>query len=236
MVLEFRDLLMYNSSENILSIGDVHIGLEEAMNKQGWLVPRHAYKEMKARIKKQLDALKTKKQTIVLLGDLKHEFGRISEQEWRDTLDFIDFLSEFGKIILIQGNHDSVLGPIAGKKNIELLPAYKAGEYLYMHGDRLPTKTELSGVKTIIIGHEHPAITLHDGAKRETYKCFLDGTWKMKRLIVQPSIHTLTEGTDVLKEKLMSPMLKDISKFKVYIVGESAVLDFGNIKKLQENE
>ncbi|MFH1649523.1 MAG: metallophosphoesterase [Candidatus Woesearchaeota archaeon] len=236
MILQFHDLYIYNPEENILSIGDVHIGLEEAINKAGWLIPRYVYPEIKARVKKTLEKFKAKKPVILLLGDIKHEFGRISEQEWRDAVDFIDFLSQYGKLVMIKGNHDTIMGPIATKKNIELVDEYVAGEYYYCHGDRIPETLTFQNAKTIIIGHEHPAVSLRESAKVEKYKCFLVGKWKKKTLIVQPSIHTLTEGTDILAEKLLSPFLIDIRKFKVHIVGEDKVYEFGTVRELQEME
>ena len=54
-------------------------------------------------------------------------------------------------------------------------------------------------------------------------------------LIVQPSFMTLTAGTDVTREKLISPLLKKgVDDFKCYIVNEATheVLDFGIVKDL----
>ena len=83
-----------------------------------------------------------------------------------------------------------------------------------------------------MIGHEHPAISLRDGPRVETVKCFLVGKSKGKTIIVLPSFNLVHEGTDVLKEMRLGPILpKDIKKFDVYIVSDN-VYHFGKIKKL----
>ena len=64
---------------------------------------------------------------IIINGDIKHEFGTISEQEWRHTLRLLDFLSRYcDEVILIKGNHDMILGPIAKKRNVKVLEYYVA--------------------------------------------------------------------------------------------------------------
>ena len=84
----------------------------------------------------------------------------------------------------------------------------------------------------MIIGHEHPAIGLRDKGRVEKYKCFFKGKYKDKILIVIPSFNMLTEGTDILKEKLLSPFLQQkLDDFEIFIVGKE-VLYFGKVKNL----
>src|SRR3989344_3602790 len=179
--IEVVDLsLCFNAT---LVIADVHIGYEEALNKQGILVPRLQFEEMLKRMDKIFSQLKNKKiERIIVNGDLKHEFGTISEQEWRNTLKFLDLLAKHcDEIILVKGNHDTILGPIARKRNVKVLdyvviePATdksnngknslkKSSKTLIAHGDKIP-KEALKDVSTIIIGHEHPAVSLKEGAR-----------------------------------------------------------------------
>ena len=88
-----------------------------------------------------------------------------------------------------------------------------------------------SRIKTIIIGHEHPAVVITDGVKREKYKCFLRGTYKKKELIVLPSFNFVSMGTDVLHGKLLSPLLTNIEKFEVFAV-EDKIYPMGKVKDL----
>src|SRR3989338_5426397 len=66
---------------------------------------------------------------IVLLGDVKHVFGSVLNQEWGDVLRLIDYfngkMKKRGKIIITRGNHDAILEPIAKKReNVQLVDYY----------------------------------------------------------------------------------------------------------------
>ncbi len=224
------DLALYLKKQNIIILSDLHIGYEEALNKQGILIPRFHFSDMMQKAKKIFEGRKFKK--IVINGDLKHEFGQISRQEWTDTLKFLDLCSQHSEeIVLIKGNHDTILGPIAEKKNLKLKNYEIIDDILIMHGDILPD-FDIKSFRILIIGHEHPAISLRESFHTETFKCFLKGRFRKKILIVMPSFNLVTEGTDILKEQLLSPFLKgDISNFEVFIVGKETYF-FGKVKNL----
>jgi len=250
--MEIVDLGLYFDSA--LVIADVHIGYEEALNKQGVLVPRLQFEEIVKRMESILNKLKGREiHRIIVNGDLKHEFGTISEQEWRNTLKFLDLLARHcEEIVLVKGNHDTILGPIAKKRNVKVVDCYlidynkneynngrpltkknKPGKALIIHGDRIPEKKFLQQAGTVIIGHEHPAISIKEGPRVETYKCFLKGRYKGRNLIVQPSFNTIIEGTNILRDKVLSPFLKQkLANFEVYAV-EDKVYDFGKLKDLR---
>ncbi|MBN2052058.1 metallophosphoesterase [Candidatus Woesearchaeota archaeon] len=225
-------LTLFLEKQKILVIADSHIGFEESLNKQGVLIPRLQFSE----ITKHLDTVfkDIKPELVVMLGDIKHEFGIISRQEWRDTLSLLDYLMEkAGKVILIKGNHDTILGPLAEKKNLAIREYFLVDNYLFCHGHKLfdEKSADWKKSKTIIIGHEHPAISLRDGPRVEKYKCFLLGKFKNKKLIVMPSFNFVTEGTDILQEKLLSPFIRNISAFEAFIVGDKTY-KFGKVGKL----
>ena len=226
------DLALYLTKYKAIIIADTHIGYEESLNKQGIMIPRFHFKDLIQRIEKILK--KVKPDTIIINGDVKHELGTISEQEWRHTLKLLDFLSKKCKnLILIKGNHDKFLGPIGKKRNLEIVEELIIDDILITHGDKIPEIAQNKNIKKIIIGHEHPAIGLREKARIETFKCFLVGRWKDKTLIVQPSLNLVTEGTDVSKEKLLSPFLKqDLSNFGCYIAADK-VYKFGKLKNLR---
>ena len=250
--IEIVDLSLYFNAT--LVIADVHIGYEEALNKQGILVPRLQLEEMLKRMDKIFRHLKNKKiERIIVNGDLKHEFGTISEQEWRNTLKFLDLLAKHcDEIILIKGNHDNILGPIAKKRNVKILENYliepvkkeyinektltikrTKNKTLVLHGDKIPDKESLKDVSTIIIGHEHPAVSIKEGPRVEQFKCFLKGKYKGRDLIVQPSFNPMAEGTDLLRDKILSPFLKqNLDSFDVFIV-EDKVYEFGKLRNLR---
>ena len=227
--IKIIDLALYLTKSKTLIIADSHIGYEESLNRQGILIPRFHFKDLIERLEKILR--KIKPETIIINGDIKHELGKISEQEWRYTLRLIDFLNRHCKsLFLIRGNHDKVLGPIAKKRNIQVADQIIIDNILITHGNKLVKIPKQ--IKTIIIGHEHPAVGLREQTRTETFKCFLKGKYKSKTLIVQPSFNLVTEGTDITKEKTLSPFLKqNLTNFECYIVADK-IYKFGKLKNL----
>ncbi|MAG78554.1 phosphoesterase [archaeon] len=224
--IEIKDLGLYLVKEKVLIISDTHIGQDEALNKEGILIPRFGFKDLKDKLGKVLDL---ELNEIVINGDLKHEFGIISNSEWSQTLELLDILEKkCKKIILIKGNHDTILGPIAKRKNLELKEFYKIGDVLICHGDKIIKED----CKVIIIGHEHPTVGLREDSRVEVFKCFLKGKWKGKELIVMPSFNFVTKGSDILREETLSPYLEDLSNFEVFVVSDK-VYDFGKVKELK---
>jgi uncharacterized protein len=229
------DLGLFVKKEKILILSDMHIGQEAAMNKDGLLIPRFSFKDLISKTQKILE--ETNPKIIILNGDVKHEFGGISREEWKHTLDYLDILLEYGHVVIIKGNHDKIIAPIAERKGIPVVDFYSINSDAYVcHGDVIPQDTYYNKSKIVIIGHEHPAVGLRDGNRVEKYKCFLKGTYgkgsKAKTLIVMPSMNSLTEGTDVLSEKLLSPFLhQNLANFEVWIV-ENKVFYFGKLKGL----
>lgn len=212
-----------------LVIGDIHIGYEEAMNKQGVLIPRLQFDDLISRLERLLEE---KPETVVINGDLKHEFGKISETEWRHTLRFIDRLSG-RRLILIRGNHDKILGPIADKRDIEIADHHLIDDTYILHGDRMPDDGDFRCSGSIVMGHEHPAIGISDGIRTERFKCFLKGRYEDKNLIIMPSFLQVTEGSDVLQKRFISRMAKEATDIEVFVAGKK-VLSFGRLEELRK--
>ena len=228
--IEIIQTSLWIKESKVLVINDLHIGYEEALHHKGILVPKHQLEEIIQIMEEIL--CKVKPKIIIINGDLKHEFGKVLRQEWREVLLFLDFLLQrCDEVIIIKGNHDPIIAPIADKRGVRVLTEYIVGDILIIHGDELVDVN----AKRIIIGHEHPAITIRQGSKWEKFKCFLKGSWKKKELIAVPSFNPLLEGTDVLKEKVISPFLKKLDNFSVFIVNKGEVFDFGKVKDISQN-
>ena len=231
--IEIIETALWLKKQNILIINDLHIGYEEVLQRKGILVPKFQLKEIITKLEHILE--KTKPEKVIINGDLKHEFGTVLKQEWKEVLQFLDVVLQKCKtVIIIKGNHDPIIAPIAEKRRVAVVTEYSVDDTLIVHGDEL---METKATR-IIIGHEHPAITMREGSKWEKYKCFLKGKWqrneKDRELIAVPSFNPLLEGTDILKEEVLSPFLEDIATFKVYIVNKGEVFDFGKVKDLQK--
>lgn len=196
-------------ANDYLVISDLHLGYEEALNYQGVMVPKFQYPLLTNRLEEVL--FQQKAEGIIINGDFKHEFGKISRQEWSETLDFVDFLrNHFQGIILIQGNHDPLTPIIARKTGLEMHKHYSTGDFLVMHGDQVPGNWDEIDEKTIIIGHEHPTLGLRSGERVEKMKCYLKGQFQGKNLVLMPSFNFVSEGSDILHEKPLSRFSREI--------------------------
>lgn len=233
-------LALYLASENTLVLSDVHIGFEETLNKKGVLLPRLQLQEIKkqlsqilAQLRKEFRIMKLHK--IVLNGDIKHEFGTVNAQEWREMARFLQILKRYtSKIVVVKGNHDVIFHPLANKYNLEIKDADYIGDLLIMHGDALPHKKQLKKrPRAIIIGHEHPAIAFAE--RNDKYKCFLKTHWKKIPLIVTPSFFFFRAGMDITAKETHSPFLQNVSdNTEVFVVDPESqdILAFGKLKDI----
>ncbi len=235
--IEIIETSLWLKEEKILIVNDFHLGYEEALQQKGILVPKFQLQEIiiiLLRIFRKVKPLK-----IIINGDLKHEFGKMSSQEWKEVRQLLDFLRQHSKeIIIVRGHHDLAIRSFAEKKEderkeekrVKIVAEYHCGDTLIIHGDELVETT----AQRIIIGHEHPAITLRAGGKWEKYKCFLKGRWNEKEIIAVPSFNPLIEGTDILKEETLSPFLKDLDPFEVFIINAGEIFSFGEVRGIRD--
>jgi len=223
-------LTLHAVGEDALVLADLHLGFEESLNRQGIMVPRFQYKDVVSEVDEALRIARPGK--VIICGDLKHEFGSISGQEWAEVMGFLRGLERY-EVTIVKGNHDTVVGPIGDKKGVKMVDGLRIGSTLFIHGHEVPGKDSLAGVKTIVMAHEHPCVGLREGDRVEKVKCFLVGRWGRYDLIVLPSMNLVTEGVDVMTEELLSPLLtKGVGEFKAYGVEEGKVLSFGKAKNL----
>ena len=224
--IKIEDLCLLIENETLV-VGDLHLGFEESLNKQGILIPRIQFTEVMKRLSMLLKKLKPKK--VIIVGDVKHEFGTISNQEWNNILKVFKLIKEYSELIIIKGNHDTILKPITEKENINILNEYWLNDIQFLHGDIIPKKLG----KLIIMGHEHPAIKFKE-RPTEKFKCFLKGKYKTHELIVMPSFNFISLGSDITKNQLLSPFLKkaDLNNFEVYVI-EDKPYYFGKVKNLE---
>ena len=210
-----------------LILGDLQLGYEQVASRHGVALPKFQLQDILERLGKIFR--KVTATTLLINGDVKHDFGRILDQEWQEILQFFDFcLRHVQKIIIVKGNHDLLIDPIADKRNIQVVDSYTLGDALIIHGHKLSKET----APVIIIGHEHPAVSFKE-KPGEKYKCYLVGKWKQSILLVMPSFNPLTEGSDITREKFLSPYLKPgIDQFAVYVV-EDKIYPFGKVKDLR---
>ncbi|MBD3252375.1 hypothetical protein GF386_01440 [Candidatus Pacearchaeota archaeon] len=229
---------------DVLVIGDMHLGYEEQFQKA--IFPGLHKKQIIKKIEGVFDYLEKKKiniREIVILGDLKHDFGNISNREWREVLEFLDYLkNKTYKITVIKGNHDKVLIPILRKRDIELRDFYIREGVCFLHGDGLFEQCLNRQTDVLVFGHLHPAIIIADKYKSEKFKCFLKGRWKSKTVYVLPSFTPVSYGFDLLdidetnknKKEHFIIENKELKNFEVIIYNnkDKKEYNFGKLREL----
>jgi len=118
--IEIIETALWLKKQNILIINDLHIGYEEVLQRKGILVPKFQLKEIITKLEHILE--KTKPEKVIINGDLKHEFGTVLKQEWKEVLQFLDVVLQKCKtVIIIKGNHDPIIAPIAEKRRVAVV-------------------------------------------------------------------------------------------------------------------
>jgi len=232
---------LYLRDLDTVVVADLHLGYEEALSERGIYVPPVQLSVIKRLLRLILD--ETKASRVIILGDVKHEFGSALRQEWREVLNLFNWLKERDvRVEVVRGNHDNFLIPILKRLEVPLHdPILVEGRYAMVHGHKpLPPEAYAENVEYILMGHEHPAVLFRDelGVKMK-FKCFLDGRYEGRRVIVVPALSPLMPGTEVnLTEpsELLSPLLKEVNldAYRVYVVDvEAGVYDFGPLGTLK---
>lgn len=204
-----------------LVISDLHLGIEQSFRDNGLLLPMSSFSGIKTQITDLLK--KVKPARVIINGDLKHEFGKISHSEWRDTEELLRLILSHAGLLLIKGNHDAALGPIADRMGILLADHYLLGSIYICHGHRVPDDDDFQRATTIVIGHEHPAVVLREHGRSEKFQCYLKGRMRDKDILVMPAFSG--GGSDIAGPRL-SPIISGMDDFDVFIIEKGNVVHF----------
>ncbi len=244
--IEAVDLALYLEKFHTLVLADVHVGYEAALVREGTLLPKQHLDRLVTRLTRIFDQLDVNKKSplerIIINGDLSHQFGFLTYQESLESLKLLNNFDGICKeILLLKGNHDGNLMPLTeGGQRVRVENSFQLGSMLLLHGDQEPQRIPPE-IEIVIIGHEHPAIGLRDRVtgRVELYKCFLVGRYRQLGLIVQPSFNPLAQGSDLTRERTLSPLLSEdgVGGFEVYPVSDDgSCFRFGPLRKLLEQE
>ena len=239
----FIDKTVFFPEQGILAVGDLHVGYDYMLVQSGVLVPERQIKETLEdfeRIIEKIKSLGYELKKIVFLGDIKHSFGYefAERNELREIIAALTKYVPEENIIFVKGNHDTMDYTLERKmKPYHIEP--DAG-IAFIHGHQTFPEIFDKGIKTVVLGHLHPSVILEEtpGVKREIYKCFLEGESHDKNLIILPSFLGMSEGTPVntyiedYSEDFSIVPKKDIMKFRIHVVGDDEVLDFGEVREL----
>lgn len=236
MQYEFISKSLFFPEKGILVIGDLHIGYDKMLRQSGILIPERQIRDIIDDLKKIFRMIKKKKyelKKIIFIGDIKHSFAFEKEEKF-EFQEVINFLGEYlpkENIIFIKGNHDTIDYSFEGNTK----DYYIDGEIAFVHGHELFKKIFDKKIKLIVMGHIHPSVILSDsvGIKKERYKCFLEGKYKGKKILIVPSFLEFVEGTPVneygegYSDFFSIIPRKSLMNFKVHIVGDDKIYEFG---------
>lgn len=195
--------------EKTLAVADLHLGYAWAHRAAGQMMPLSIKEDTIERL--ELLVRDYCPRELVILGDVVHRAIRIPALV-RTLQDFYEALAPLTTLRLVAGNHDKHLGELLKRAALELpLHAeWSAGRVRCVHGDGgLPAaEAMLQGAQKsgecILIGHEHPALSLPDGPTRIKVPVFL---WS-SGLLVLPAYSPWAAGSDIQRGQYLSPFLQ----------------------------
>jgi hypothetical protein len=209
-------------------IGDLHLGYERALEQEGMYVPRTNTSAIRDALNEILYRYEPSR--VVLLGDVKHDFRRSGYEEKREVRSIIELIAEAAEIVVVRGNHDNYLQNIISDLGV------LAVDYVDIMGFRLEHGHSDSGVRPVIIGHEHPSVripgSVGGGLK---IQCFVHA--ERDGVIVLPPFSPFSSGNDlVVDEKcVMAPALRasDFATAELYGVTDVGLIDLGTLADLE---
>ncbi len=144
----------------ILVVGDLHIGFERELAMRG-IHPISQWKRFLNNI--AMAGMKLRTNTLVILGDLKHDVIGGGRRELAEASMLLRKLKVvFERIIVTRGNHDSLLRDALedmGVDEIEFKEArgFSARSIYFMHGHAIPGD-EVARSKVVLLAHAHPVL------------------------------------------------------------------------------
>lgn len=192
----------------VLAVADLHLGYAWAHRAEGNLLPISAQEDTTERLIRLIDRYQPSE--VVILGDVVHR--AVDAPALHTELRWLALnVGERARLRLIGGNHDRQLAATLAAAGIalEIDEAIEVGPHVLLHGDEshaATAKERLAQLRAqsgrVILGHEHPAITLGDGvASRAKCPCFLVGPG----LIVVPAFSAWAAGTESRDDRFLSP-------------------------------
>ncbi|MCD6490902.1 MAG: metallophosphoesterase [Candidatus Njordarchaeia archaeon] len=229
---------VYIKSIDTIVCADFHLGYEVVLaDEEGYFLPQAQFHEILDELKRITKQFRAKE--IVIVGDLKHKFSRRTRQETREVLKILEFINQnFDKGILVRGNHDNFIRGLFNRyENIDFIDRYYIeGRYLFTHGHILDEDIEKEAVnKTLVIGHEHPALLLYDdiGGKIKIPTFLYGDTTLNGKILVLPAVSPLMSGIEVnliSESEFLSPIIRkyvNVDLLKPYgILRGKEILEF----------
>jgi uncharacterized protein len=201
--------------EKILAVADLHLGYAWAHRYNGQLLPLHPPDDLLARLSELCDFYKPKH--LAILGDIVHQAVPVAEII-NELTQLFSSLSGLCGLKLILGNHDKNLRKLArGATDVEFATRFEVEGFLLVHGN---SPVEVPPNKIVLMGHEHPAISLGDGIKSAKFPCFMVG----QRVLLLPAFSQWAAGSNVRAYSFMSKLAQKAAFTKAVAICGSKLL------------
>ena len=144
-----------------MAVADLHYGYEVHRSRMGALLPGWGMEKCRQTLEELIGDHQPRR--LILVGDIMDGSGSVAQ-----TGAFLDQLRlSVSELVLIEGNHDRT----GLKKGWQLQKHHREGDYVFHHGHQGTAPPSLDGCApaagctlTLITGHEHPSVSLRDGA------------------------------------------------------------------------
>ena len=201
---------VYLKKHDAVVIADLHLGYEEAMARQGVFLPRLQMRKAERLARRAREF--TGASVLIVAGDIKHEFGRLLRSEKLETARFLKsaFDAGYRRIIVVRGNHDNYISHVVESLGGEFIEDLDLGEVLVTHGHKKLDPSSLPDI--VIIGHEHPSISVDVGGMRARFPALLMAPLPGDRiLIVLPAAGMYQTGNPVGLDSssYLSPLVRE---------------------------
>ena len=212
-----------------LVVADLHLGCEAALEYEGISIPRLQTRKLRRSLVSMVERLQP--DSLVVAGDLKHNFSRNLTQEWDDVASFVRDITELVDVSVVRGNHDNYLAAIMSQSGIALSKELRVGRFRVLHGH--------SGAPEgpTIMGHMHPSVGLSDSlGGRVKRPCFLHEP--ETHTLVLPAMSIVSPGLDVVgnpEADSLSPLVAAIGlgRFRPIVFDEDRPLVFPRLEKMR---
>jgi len=219
--------LIIEGQEKNLVITDLHIGFEGNLSQNNIFLGKNTtVNESIKEVEKIL--VKTKPDSLILLGDIKSGIKYITKTEWNTIPTFFETIKKRIDVTVIPGNHDANIEKLmprgitlASSKGIVI------ENMLLTHGHTMPSEN-FSHVNKIIMGHIHPVFfeekSLLNGKrvwvslKSKKQKIFPSRAGELE-IIILPSFNRYFYATQKkFYKKSISPIIERMETLQAKIV------------------
>jgi uncharacterized protein len=195
----------YLESERILCVSDLHLGYAWAHRFSGQLMPLKSDEDLLTRLSDLCSFYKPAH--LAILGDIVHYSLPVAEIR-AELQKLFHGLQQICGLKLILGNHDENLRKLAKQiEDFEFLEHLETENFYLAHGHN--EKLSRANGKLLVMGHEHPSVSLGDGIRSAKFPCFLVSP----TVIVLPAFSLWAAGTDIRGGTFLSTFAQN-ARFK----------------------